>query len=89
MDGREGEMASPAFGGGGTDDCAAGAVGCGTAPGCGAGGEKADVAVVAVGRVVVGVAVRLPGWATVVAVGAGRLGVAPGWAGGFSGCAAA
>lgn len=75
-------MASPALGGGGTGECVAGAVVCGTAPGCGGGGEYV---VVAVGSVVVGVA-RLPG---AVPVGTGRLGAAPGCAGGAPGCAVA
>lgn len=41
---------------------------------------------VAVGMVVVGVAVRL---LDAVPVGTGRLGAAPGWAGGAPGCAVA
>lgn len=63
-DGFEGETASPAFGGGGIGDepvadavAGAGAVGFGTAPGCGGGGECVEVVVA--GSVVVGVAVRV------------------------------
>lgn len=56
--GREEEGASPALGGGGTEDCDPGVgtveVGVGTAPGWGAGGDCEDV----VGNVVVGVAER-------------------------------
>lgn len=74
--GREEETVAPTFGGGGTGECAACpglmAVGFGTAPGCGAGGEWEEV-----GRVLVGVAARLPGPA-VVAVGTGSPGAAPG-----------
>lgn len=73
--GREEGTGSPILGGGGTGEYAVGAwlvpVGLGTAPGCGAGGDWE------VGRVLVGVAVRLPDPA-VVAVGTGRLGAAPG-----------
>lgn len=84
LGGREEETVSPAFGGGGTGEYAAGAgfvaVGFGTAPGCGAGGDWEEV-----GRVLVGVAVRLPDPAA-VAVGTGRLGAVPGVA---DGCAVA
>lgn len=44
VDDREGEMACPALGGGGTVDCALVVGSCGTAPGCGGGGDCVDVA---------------------------------------------
>lgn len=80
LDGRAGEAAAPALGGGGTGDCVDGkgfvAVGSGMAPGCGGAGDCKDVVV---GALVVGVAVRLPGSCeAAVAVGAGTLGAAPG-----------
>jgi hypothetical protein len=49
---------------------------CGTAPGCGGGGDCVDVVV---GKVDVGVGIRLDaGCEEAAAVGAGRLGAAPG-----------
>jgi len=74
-------IASPAFGGGGTGDCACGAgmVATGAAPGCGgAGDSEVDV----VGNVVVGVDLRfvVGAVAAVDAVGTGRAGAAPGCA---------
>lgn len=72
-------IASLAFGGGGTGDCACGAgmVATGAAPGCGgAGVSEVDV----VGNVVVGVELRfvVGAVAAVDAVGTGRAGAAPG-----------
>lgn len=75
VDGKEGVMASPALGGGGTVACALAVGGCGTAPGWGGGGDWVDVEV---GRVDVGVGMRLPVGSVTAAVGAGRLGAAPG-----------
>lgn len=76
---RFGETASPAFGGGGTGDCDCGALlyaaETGAAPGCGAAGDSEVV-----GRLVVGVAVRLAVGAAAAAVAVGRLGAAPGCA---------
>lgn len=85
VDGRNGEAACPAFGGGGTVDCALVVGTCGTAPGWGGGGDCVDVVV---GKVDVGVGMRLACGCPTAAVGAGRLGAAPGWAGRVSGCAA-
>jgi hypothetical protein len=87
VDGRDGEIvtACPAFGGGGTIDCAAVVCTCGTAPGCGGGGDCVDDVV---GRVDVGVGMRFACDPPTAAVGAGKLGAAPACAGKASGCTA-
>lgn len=86
VDAKDGETACPAFGGGGTGDCALAVGTCGTAPGWGGGGDCVDVVV---GKVDVGVGMRFACDPPTAAVGTGRLGAAPGWAGSVSGWAAA